>query len=160
MASSGVRRLELAIPFLAAGAVLLAALILVPMGWLAYVSLGGLQSAYTVDNFWALIRTPEMLRPLLLSLAVAFGVAVVCAVVAAPLAWLVARSDLPWRQGIRRLVLASFVTPPFLGAVAWEILAAPNSAPSDRTWAMSSLPRLSKTQRSTLGSQRWRSRAI
>jgi iron(III) transport system permease protein len=28
---------------------------------------------------------------------------------------------------IRTLVLASFVTPPFLGAIAWEILAAPNS---------------------------------
>ena len=28
---------------------------------------------------------------------------------------------------IRALVMASFVTPPFLGAIAWEILAAPNS---------------------------------
>ena len=33
------------------------------------------------------------------------------------------------------------------------------STPSDPTWAMSSLPRLSKTLRNTLGSQRWRSRA-
>jgi len=127
MASSGVRRLELAIPVLAASAVLLAALILIPMGWLAYVSLGGLQSAYTFGNFAALVTTPDMLRPLLLSLAVALCVAVVCAVVAAPLAWLVARTDLPWKRTIRLLVLASFVTPPFLGAVAWEILAAPNS---------------------------------
>jgi len=28
---------------------------------------------------------------------------------------------------VRALVMASFVTPPFLGAIAWEILAAPNS---------------------------------
>ena len=28
---------------------------------------------------------------------------------------------------VRALVTASFVTPPFLGAIAWEILAAPNS---------------------------------
>src|ERR1051325_3922185 len=28
---------------------------------------------------------------------------------------------------VRALVTASFVTPPFLGAVAWELLAAPNS---------------------------------
>ena len=28
---------------------------------------------------------------------------------------------------MRALVTASFVTPPFLGAIAWEILAAPNS---------------------------------
>ena len=41
--------------------------------------------------------------------------------------WLVSRTDMPGRQFIRALVTASFVTPPFLGAVAWELLAAPNS---------------------------------
>ena len=41
--------------------------------------------------------------------------------------WLVARTDMPLRRTIRALVMASFVTPPFLGAIAWEMLAAPNS---------------------------------
>ena len=41
--------------------------------------------------------------------------------------WLVARTDMPMTRTIRALVTASFVTPPFLGAVAWELLAAPNS---------------------------------
>jgi len=127
MASSGARRLELAIPVLALGALLLAALILIPMGWLGYVSLGGLQGGLTLGNFAALVRDPEMLKPLLLSLGVAFAVAVICAVVASPMAWLVARTDLPWKRAFRVLVMASFVTPPFLGAVAWEILAARNS---------------------------------
>jgi iron(III) transport system permease protein len=54
-------------------------------------------------------------------------VAAGAAAVATPLAWLVARTDLPLRRSIRALVTASFVTPPFLGAIAWEILAAPNS---------------------------------
>jgi iron(III) transport system permease protein len=127
MASREVRRLEIAIPVLALGSILLAALILEPMAWLGIVSLGGLQGGFTLDNFAALVRTSDMLRPLLLSLAVAFCVAVVSAIVASPLAWLVARSDLPWKRWFRMLVMASFVTPPFLGAVAWEILAAPNS---------------------------------
>jgi iron(III) transport system permease protein len=34
---------------------------------------------------------------------------------------------MPLRGAVRILVMASFVTPPFLGAVAWELLAAPNS---------------------------------
>src|SRR5207245_5089106 len=38
-----------------------------------------------------------------------------------------ARTDIPARRTIRALVTASFVTPPFLGAIAWELLAAPNS---------------------------------
>src|SRR5262249_15162188 len=41
--------------------------------------------------------------------------------------WLVARTDMPLRRTVRLMVTASFVTPPFLGAIAWELLAAPNS---------------------------------
>jgi iron(III) transport system permease protein len=39
----------------------------------------------------------------------------------------VARTDLPWKKPIRALVMASFVTPPFLGAFAWTLLAGPNA---------------------------------
>jgi iron(III) transport system permease protein len=34
---------------------------------------------------------------------------------------------MPLRRTVRLMVTASFVTPPFLGAIAWELLAAPNS---------------------------------
>jgi iron(III) transport system permease protein len=43
------------------------------------------------------------------------------------MAWLTARSDLPGKRTIRALMLASFVTPPFLGAFAWVMLAGPNA---------------------------------
>ena len=46
--------------------------------------------------------------------------------------WLVARTDMPLRRTVRALVTASFVTPPFLGAIAWELLAAPNSRPAQQ----------------------------
>ena len=55
------------------------------------------------------------------------SVGILSCIVATPLAWLVARTDMPGRRFIRGLVTASFVTPPFLGAIAWEMLAAPNS---------------------------------
>jgi len=122
-----LRRLELAVPILGVAAVLLAGLIGLPLGWLFRVSLTDVGGHLTWANFAALFEDPELLQPLLLSLGVAFAVALACAVVAGPLAWLVARSDLPWKRAIRLLVLTSFVTPPFLGAIAWEILAAPNS---------------------------------
>ena len=34
---------------------------------------------------------------------------------------------MPGQRLVRSLVTASFVTPPFLGAIAWAMLAAPNS---------------------------------
>jgi iron(III) transport system permease protein len=75
-----------------------------------------------------------MRRPLLLTLQIAVVSALGACVVAAPLAWLVARTDLPLRGAVRALVTASFVTPPFLGAVAWELLAAPNTGLLNRWW--------------------------
>src|SRR5439155_1220532 len=52
----------------------------------------------------------------------------------APLAWLTARTDVPGRGLIRGLVLASFVTPPFLGAFAWVMLAGPNAGLINTLW--------------------------
>jgi iron(III) transport system permease protein len=61
--------------------------------------------------------------------------------VAAPIGWLVARTDMPLRRTVRILVTASFVTPPFLGAIAWELLAAPNSGLLNKAWrAMTGAP--------------------
>src|SRR4029450_10290031 len=48
--------------------------------------------------------------------------------------WLVARTDMPLRRTVRALVTASFVTPHFLGAIAWELLAAPNSGLLNKAW--------------------------
>ena len=60
---------------------------------------------------------------------------------AAPIGWLVARTDMPLRRTVRILVTASFVTPPFLGAIAWELLAAPNSGLLNKAWrAMTGAP--------------------
>ena len=47
--------------------------------------------------------------------------------IGAPMAWLTARTDLPGPRLMRSLVMASFVTPPFLGAFAWVMLAGPNA---------------------------------
>ena len=65
----------------------------------------------------------------------------ICCAVAAPLGWLVARTDMPIRRTVRTLVMASLVTPPFVGAIAWEMLAAPNSGLLNQLWrALTGMP--------------------
>jgi iron(III) transport system permease protein len=54
-------------------------------------------------------------------------VATIAALIGTPLAWLIARTDMPARNGLRALITAAFVTPSFIGAEAWILLAAPNS---------------------------------
>jgi iron(III) transport system permease protein len=108
-------------------AAILCVLIVLPLSWIAYYSVIDRTGALTLDNFRLLASDPVFVDPLITTLIVATSAALLCCAVAAPMGWLVARTDLPLRRTIRALVTASFVTPPFLGAIAWELLAAPNS---------------------------------
>jgi iron(III) transport system permease protein len=108
-------------------ALALAVLVVLPLSWLIYYSLIDKQGAFTTANFAALVSDATLRKPFLLAIGMALSVGVLSCVFATPLAWLVARTNLPGRRVVRALVMASFVTPPFLGAIAWEILAAPNS---------------------------------
>src|SRR5713226_3587418 len=114
-------------PVLALFAVCLILLIVLPLSWLAVYSVTDKANHLTLQNFVTLFTDPDFLDPLLTTAIIATTSATICCLVAAPMGWLVSRTNMPGRQFIRALVTASFVTPPFLGAVAWELLAAPNS---------------------------------
>ena len=112
---------------LAALALILVVLVLLPLGWLLAYGFTDKAGAPTLANLLRLVSDWGFAGPFLTTLGIATSVALACCLAATPLAWLVARTDMPGHRLIRLLVMASFVTPPFLGAIAWEILAAPNS---------------------------------
>jgi len=115
---------------------LLAFLVLVPLAWLAWTSLQDpLTGQLTLDNYRTAFTRRIYLAPIANSFRMATAVAVIAVLVGTPLAWLVARTDLPGRWLLRPLILAAFVTPSFLGANAWIFLAAPNSGMLNRAWA-------------------------
>src|SRR5437764_11372123 len=120
-------RIDWTKPVLWLFAACLVVLIVLPMSWLAIYSFTDKARHPTLQNFVTLFTDPDFLDPLLTTAIIATSSAIICCFVAAPMGWLVSRTDMPGRQFIRALVTASFVTPPFLGAVAWELLAAPNS---------------------------------
>jgi iron(III) transport system permease protein len=105
----------------------LSLLIVLPLSWLVYYSVRDRAGGFTIANFVELATDPTFLDPLVTTVILASSSAAICCAVAAPMGWLVARTDMPLRRTVRALVTASFVTPPFLGAIAWELLAAPNS---------------------------------
>ena len=108
-------------------AALLCVLVILPLSWLVIYSLTDKSGGLTLENFRRLFTESVFLEPLITTFIIATSSSVICCSVAAPMGWLVARTDLPLSRIIRALVTASFVTPPFLGAIAWELLAAPNS---------------------------------
>jgi ABC-type Fe3+ transport system permease subunit len=128
------RRPDLSGPALAGLALLLCILIGVPVFWLGYFSLTDKSGALTLANFIEVATDESFVDPLLTTLGIAVSVAIGSCIVALPVGWLVARTDMPFQRTVRALIMASFVTPPFLGAIAWEILAAPNSGILNRIY--------------------------
>jgi iron(III) transport system permease protein len=123
---SRIEGFDRAVPvwLLAAGALLL--LILLPLGWLAYMSVSG-ERGFTLAHYARVFTDPRLGRALGNTVVLALSSGLLSLAIGAPMAWLTARTDLPGPRLMRSLVMASFVTPPFLGAFAWVMLAGPNA---------------------------------
>ncbi|HTI83951.1 MAG TPA: iron ABC transporter permease [Acetobacteraceae bacterium] len=90
--------------------------------------------AFTLHNYVAAYGRSRYLIAMWNSLQLGFWVTVLCLLFAVPLAWAVSRTDMPCKGAIRILVLSAFVTPPYLGSIAWILLAGPNSGWLNRAW--------------------------
>src|SRR5258706_2536603 len=123
--SSGI---DITAPFSMAMVLLLAALVLLPMFWLALTSVrDDTSKAFTLAHYQHFFNDASFIKPFVTTLWTSAAVGALCVLAAAPIAWLAARTDLPFKRLLRILVLASFVTPPFLGAFAWVLLGGPNA---------------------------------
>ena len=91
-------KLDLSWPVLFLFAALLCVLIVLPMSWLLYYSLVDRTGAFTLDNFRTLVTDPDFVDPLMTTLILATSSSVICCVFAAPMGWLVARTDIPLRR--------------------------------------------------------------
>lgn len=83
--------------------------------------------AFTLDNYAAAYGRARYIDALFNSLKLGAGAALLAGAFAVPLAWAVSRTNMPGRGFVRMLVLATFITPPYTGAVAWILLAGPNA---------------------------------
>jgi iron(III) transport system permease protein len=107
-------------------AAFLTLLILLPLGWLVALSLSA-DGGAGLASYRAALTDSHLRKALWNTVVLAVWVGVFSLAIGAPMAWLTARTDLPGKRTVRALMLASFVTPPFLGAFAWVMLAGPNA---------------------------------
>ena len=119
-------RLDRSAPVWVLTAAALAVLILLPMAWLGYMSVSG-ERGFTLAHYARVFADPQLQKALWNTVVLAFWSGLLSVAIGAPMAWLSARTDLPCSRVIRSLIMASFVTPPFLGAFAWVMLAGPNA---------------------------------
>jgi len=107
-------------------AVFLILLMVLPIGAIFKASFWD-EHGLTFKNYTEVFSNSAFFRAIGNTLVISFWVGILSLVIGGSLAWLVTRTDLPFKKAIRALVMASFVTPPFLGAFAWTLLAGPNA---------------------------------
>ena len=90
-------------------------------------------NAFWVDGHFNLVdvlkvlRQPQTYKALLNSLVLSAGVTVTGTIVGTFFAWLVTRTDLPFKKTMKLLFLVPFMLPAFIGALAWKMLLSPRA---------------------------------
>ena len=83
--------------------------------------------AFNVTDVVKVLREPDTYQALVNSLILASGVTVTGTIVGTFFAWLVTRTDLPFKGTMKVLFLVPFMLPSFIGALAWKMLLSPRS---------------------------------
>ena len=132
---SKLRRLDASMLVLLVFIAVLALLVLNPILRLVVSSLQQTDTGrLTLDNYRNAYGSIRHLEALANSLELGAGVAFLVTCFAVPIAWAVSRTDMPGKAFVRLTVFAAFVTPPYLGAIGWILLAGPNSGWLNRIW--------------------------
>lgn len=75
----------------------------------------------------------ETYQALMNSLFIASGVTL-CATAVGTFAWLVTRTDIPYKGFMKSMFLVPFMLPSFIGALAWKMLLSPRAGYINRLW--------------------------
>lgn len=81
----------------------------------------------SLDNFVAAFSSHTYYMALVNSVLLGLGCAAVAVLVGTPMAWAVSRTNMPGKGIVRLLVYISYMTPPFLTAIAYVSLLSPNA---------------------------------
>lgn len=108
-----------------ASVLLLVYFVLFPMGVLVFDSLYQ-DGHFNLSNYQIVYSTMVNWRALTNTVQLSLMVMVASVIVTFPLAWLVGRTDLPGKRTYRTLLVASYMIPPYVGAIAWVQLLNPS----------------------------------
>lgn len=82
---------------------------------------------FNISDVLRILSEPETYEALLNSLFIAAGVTVMSTCIGTFFAWLVTRTDLPYKGFMKVMFLVPFMLPSFIGALAWKMLLSPRA---------------------------------
>lgn len=122
------KKFGIGIPFLVLFFIL-AYLVLVPLAILVISSLtpSGLpfDPGWTLSNYLTVYTDPQFWEMVWTTLQFAIGSMLGAMILGVSLAWLVERTDLPWKNSLRLFLSLPMAIPPFLLAIGWSLLLSP-----------------------------------
>ncbi|HYS48112.1 MAG TPA: iron ABC transporter permease [Xanthobacteraceae bacterium] len=89
---------------------------------------------FTFANYAEAYGNWRQLRAVVNSIELGLGVALLAGLFGVPIAWAISRTDMPAKGFVRLMVFGAFITPPYLGAIGWILLAGPNSGWLNKLW--------------------------
>lgn len=102
-----------------------------PLLWLILAALG-LPQGVGLDHLVRAFTRPQNFTALINTLQLALGTGLMSVLIGVPLAWATARSDMWLRNTVHALVALSYITPPYLTALAYIILLGPDAGQFNR----------------------------
>src|SRR5215207_7112933 len=111
---------------LGAATALLLVLVGYPLLWLLMAAFG-LPDGFQLGFLTRVYTRAQNLQPLINTITLAAGTGLLSIMLGVPLAFATARSDMPLRRVVHALVALSYITPPYLTALAYVILLGPDA---------------------------------
>lgn len=84
------------------------------------------EGAFDLSNYAAVYSQKVNLKALRNTVEISLLVMLLSVLITFPLAWLIGRTDLPGRKKFRTILVASYMIPPYVGAIAWTQLLNPD----------------------------------
>ena len=110
--------------------VVIVALPVVLIFWTSFIVDGHLNMQAVMNT----IMQEETFQALKMSIMIAACVTVTCTFVGTLFAWLVTRTDLPFKETMKVLFTVPFMLPAFIGALAWKMLLSPRAGYINQLW--------------------------
>ncbi len=115
--------------------IVLALLVILPVYYLVLASFTT-KAGLSLANYAQVLSVRRFREAMVNSLLLGATSSIFGMLIGTALAWLVSRTNVPFRRFIRNCVLASFAVPAFVNALSWVLLAGPNAGSLNQMWKL------------------------
>ena len=133
MPSAGAKKFGMAEIIFLLSVLILVVIVALPdvlIFWTSFIVDGHLNMQAVMNT----IMQEETFQALKMSIMIAACVTVTCTFVGTLFAWLVTRTDLPFKETMKVLFTVPFMLPAFIGALAWKMLLSPRAGYINQLW--------------------------